>query len=67
MLERPLAINANYPVRVNVLKEGDVFVAYINDQVALTARCYMPFSGSWGVFVSEGEAAFTDTYLTRAK
>ncbi len=66
MLERP-TLNANHPVRVNVLKEGAVFVAYINDQVALTARCYTPVNGSWGVFVSEGEAAFTNTCLTRTE
>ena len=63
MLERPLKLEANSPVKLSMFKEGSVIVASINDTVSLTARCYTPISGYWGVFVSEGEAAFTDICL----
>ena len=64
VLERPLALAAGEPVRLRVLVEGTVFVAYVNDRIALTARGYNHRAGAWGVFVSEGRASFDTLRLS---
>ena len=58
MLERPLAASTRLTLRVFV--EGSVIVAYANEQVALSCRMYDHARGAWGLFVSEGQAKFSE-------
>ncbi len=66
IIERPVALDAARPVRLRVLIEGSVMVAYIDDVVALSARMYGHKSGDFGLFVAEGAAAFTNVRLRAA-
>jgi beta-fructofuranosidase len=61
IIERPIRLAAGEPVHVRVLVEDSVIVAYVNDQIALSTRGYEHSGGSYGLFVSEGAATFTDT------
>lgn len=63
VLERPVTLEAGEPVHLRVLVEDTVFVAYVNDRVALTTRGYNLRGGDWGVFVGEGSAAFSGLEL----
>jgi beta-fructofuranosidase len=63
MVERPVALPAGQPVRLQVIVDGSVIVAYVNDRVALSARGYDHMAGEWGTFVSEGRATFDDLGL----
>ncbi|MHB8629429.1 MAG: family 43 glycosylhydrolase [Aggregatilineales bacterium] len=67
MLERPISLPTGRPITLSVLKEGNIIVVYIDNQVALTARCYTPVGGNCGIFVNEGEAKFAHTRLTSAE
>jgi len=58
MLERPLGECAQLDLRV--LIEDSVVVIYANDEVALSCRMYDHTAGNWGLFVSEGQATFSD-------
>ena len=58
MLERPLPVTKRLTLQVFI--EGNVLVAYANDQVALSCRMYDHPQGAWGLFVSEGQATFSD-------
>ncbi|MBX3062267.1 MAG: DUF4975 domain-containing protein [Anaerolineae bacterium] len=66
IIERPLQLIENAPVRLQVLVEGSVIVIYINDQVALSTRGYEHREGTYGLFVSEGSATFSDIRLSAA-
>lgn len=66
-LECPVSLAAGQPVRLRVLVEGSMIVAYVNDQVALTGRVYDHKTGSCGLFVTEGTATFTETQLLEAQ
>jgi beta-fructofuranosidase len=65
IIERPLTL-ADNAVRLRVIVEGSVIVVYINDQVALSTRGYEHTSGNYGLFVSEGNATFSDIRLSEA-
>lgn len=67
MLERPVSLPAEQPIRLQVLIEASVIVIYVNDQVALTTRGYDHAEGDCGLFVSEGSAVFTETELKAAR
>ncbi|MFH1084266.1 MAG: GH32 C-terminal domain-containing protein, partial [Chloroflexota bacterium] len=58
LLERPLALAPDRPVRLRVLVDGTCLVAYANDAVALSCRMYDHRQGRLGLFVSEGAARF---------
>ena len=58
MLERPLQMPAEEPLRLKVFIDGSIIVIYMNDAVALNGRGYDHSSGQWGLFVSEGGARF---------
>ncbi len=58
ILERPLEDCEQLDLRV--LVEGSVVVVYANDEVALTCRMYDHAAGAWGLFVSEGQATFSN-------
>lgn len=60
MLERPLEIRPNVPVKLQVIADGTCLVIYANDQVALSCRMYEHRVGNLGLFVNEGQASFTD-------
>jgi len=62
-LERPLALPAGHPVELEVLLDGTVCEVYAAGQVAMSARLYNLHGGSWGVFVSEGSARFSNVTL----
>ena len=64
IIERPLMLTAGVPMHLRVLVEGSVIVVYINDQVALSTRGYEHSSGSYGLFVSEGSASFSNIRLS---
>jgi beta-fructofuranosidase len=66
IIERPLKLNSNQPVRVCALVEGSLIVVYFNDEVALSTRGYERQAGEFGVFVSEGSASFSDLSLKLA-
>lgn len=66
MIERPLELKAEEPVRLRVLVEDSIIVAYLNDQVALSTRGYDHLSGACGLFVSEGIATFGSTRVAEA-
>lgn len=66
MLERPLAMTPGVPIRLQVLVDDTCVVAYANDQVALSCRMYDHRAGEWGLFVTEGEALFTNLAVKTA-
>jgi beta-fructofuranosidase len=58
MLERPLTRADR--LRLRVFVEGTVIVVYANDEIALSSRTYDHRQSAWGLFVSEGQATFSD-------
>jgi beta-fructofuranosidase len=62
-MERPLEIRAGHPVNLKVILDGTAIVIYANDEVALSSRMYQYKRGSWGIFVSEGEAEFSNVSI----
>lgn len=59
-LERAVALDPGRPYRLEVLVDGSACTAYLDGQVAMSARMYDRRSGGWGLFVREGTATFTD-------
>jgi len=62
-LERPLKLQPDTPVKLQVLIDGTVGVVYCNDQVAMNFRMYDFRTGRWGVFAEQGAAAFSQLQL----
>ncbi len=61
MLERPLEpMTTGKSLTFKVLIDGTAVTAYINDTLALSCRMYDHPTGQLGLFVAEGEAAFSD-------
>ncbi|MBI3830531.1 MAG: GH32 C-terminal domain-containing protein [Planctomycetes bacterium] len=58
MLERPVHLPVGAPVRLRVLVDGTCLVAYVNERVALSCRMYQRLGAQWGLFATEGRAAF---------
>jgi len=58
VLERPLAMAPEQPVRLRVLLDGTCAVVYADDEVALSCRTYDHPEGTLALFVSEGKARF---------
>ncbi len=56
-LERPIHLEPGRAHRLQVIVEGDMATAYLDDEVALSTRMYDFRSGKIGVFV-QGKAAF---------
>ena len=63
MLERPLLWKPGADIRLRVLVDETCMVIYANDQIALSCRLYEHRSGSLGLFVTEGEAAFENVHI----
>lgn len=49
-LDRPLDIRASEPIRFKIVVDASAVVAYVNDEVALSARTYGAPGGRCGVF-----------------
>lgn len=67
IIERPIDLTPGEPVHVRILVEGSMIVAYANDQIALSTRGYEHSGGSYGLFVSEGAAAFANTRVRECR
>lgn len=65
VLERPITLISGEPVHLQILIEGSVIVAYVNDRIALSTRGYDRMEGAWGVFVSEGTATFREVAVKK--
>ena len=63
MLERALPGSSEGSLRLKLVVDGTILVVYINDRLALNCRMYDHASGSLGLFVSEGSAAFDQLAL----
>jgi hypothetical protein len=67
MVERPLAIEAGDKIKVQILVEGSMIDAFVNDQVALAYRAYDTGKSvaTFGVFLEDGAVSFDDVAITR--
>lgn len=66
-LERAVEL-APGPHRLRIFVDGTACVTYVDDRVAMSARMYDQRTGGIGLFVGEGEAAFTHlTLATRGQ
>lgn len=63
-LERPLDLSAGQSVKLTVLIDGSVFIAYANNKIAMSGRMYNHKAGVWGVFVSDGFATVPHLFLS---
>ena len=63
-LNRGIELTPGSPVHLQVIVDGNMGVAYINDAVAMNFRCYDFAEGKWGVYVSEGKATFKDIRIS---
>lgn len=57
MLERPLGPAEG--LTLSVFVEDSLIVVYANEKIALSSRMYDHPQGAWGLFVSEGQATFS--------
>jgi beta-fructofuranosidase len=58
--ERPLRLQFGTPVEIAVYVNASLCEVYLDHQIAMSARMYNHPAGNWGVFVSEGSAAFSN-------
>jgi beta-fructofuranosidase len=61
-LERPLGPSGGR-YDLTVVVDGTCCVAYVNDEVALSARIYDHRTGGLGLFVGDGSATFTEVSI----
>lgn len=66
-LERDFEFEIDKTYHIQILVEGTMGVAYVNDQVAMNFRMYDLDYENWGVFVSEGKAKFENFTLYHKK
>ena len=66
IIERPIELPANVPLRLQVMVEGTVIVVYVGERQALNTRGYEHTGGACGLFVSEGAAVFRDCRMSAA-
>jgi len=59
-LDRPIELTSGSPVHLQVYINGNKGVSYCNNIVAMNFRAYDITQGNWGVFVSGGEARFSN-------
>jgi len=62
-LERSIHLEPSTRIQITVLVEDSICVVYVNGETAMSARMYDLTKGSWGVFVQQGAAKFTDLSL----
>ena len=63
ILERPVKSAPTRPLKLKVMVEDSVVVAYFNDAVALSCRGYDHRTGDLGLFVESGGATFSDVTM----
>ncbi len=56
---RPITPTEDGVYHITILTEDSIFAVYVNDEVALSGRCYGKRQGHFGLFVEDGEAVFT--------
>jgi beta-fructofuranosidase len=61
IVERPVELKPESPILLQVIVDGTAVVAYINNQVAMSARAYESSEEFVGLFVTEGGAVFQET------
>lgn len=54
-LERPVTLDANQPVTFLLLLDEDICCLYLNQKIALTARCCQWESPLWSIFAEGGK------------
>lgn len=62
-LDRPLRVRPGHPVRFRVIVDNSAVVAYLNDEVALSARMYHRPRGSYGIFADGAHVTFSGLQL----
>ncbi len=60
MLERFLGASIDLFLDLNIYIDGTILVAYLNQTIALTHRIYDHRKGKLALFVTDGEASFSD-------
>lgn len=63
MIERPLHLTAEQPVRLQIIIDETCVVVYADGKVALSCRMYQHQAGELCLFVSEGEVSFRDVAI----
>jgi beta-fructofuranosidase len=64
-LERSIGADGVDNIKIRLVIDGSVMVAYVNDVEALTCRAYDHREGHLGLFVSDGEATFANLAIRR--
>jgi beta-fructofuranosidase len=64
-IERPVRLQADHAVRLEVTLQGTLCEVYLNDEVAMSARMYNHTAGVWGLFAQEAEVEFWEVGLYR--
>lgn len=67
MLERPVQIATETPVKLQIFRQNTMILVYINGEIALSARAYNPVEGDWGLFVNEGVASFSEIQVLQPR
>ncbi len=62
-LERPVTIEAGRRLSLVIIVNESICEVYVDDRVAMSARMYEHAEGDWGVFVTDGEAQFSNIRL----
>lgn len=62
-LERPLKLTAGETYKIRIIVDDTVVILYVNDDVALSTRAYDLRARKFGLIVSDGSAAFSNTAL----
>ncbi len=64
-LDRPLAMNVGEPLRFKIIVDKTAVVAYVNDEVALSARAYSNPFGRCGLY-ADGTSVTVSEFASRA-
>lgn len=62
-LERSIRLEACRKIKLVVMVNGSICEVYLDDRVAMSARMFDHVEGSWGIFVTDGDAHFSDVSL----
>jgi len=65
--ERPIKLQAGVEYHIKVLVQSGICVAYLNNEVALSARMYDSINGNIGLIVCDGEAEFINSTISEFK
>lgn len=61
--ERHVGLAPETPHRLEVMLDGSIGVAYLDDEVAMSFRMYDQRSGALGIFVADGGVTFTNVEI----